>query len=310
MADKTTFNDTYLAKWIEGEISDTQLKDLVSSDDFEAYKKLRSGVQLFEYLEAPTDATFVKINEKISQNKQPVKKSSKVRSLFTKSAIAIAASIALFFSVNIFLDSRDVLFESNFGETKTVALLDKSEVILNAKSTISYNKKNWSNKRDVKLNGEAFFKVQKGSTFTVITENGTISVLGTKFNVTSEKDFFEVTCYEGKVKVVLQNNEYILTPNKSVRLVNGSIKKETLNLSIKNPTWISGENNFRSVPLKVVIAALEKQFNITIKSNSIDDSIIFTGSFDTTNLEVALASVFKTTGINYQIEKKIIVLSK
>ncbi|MGK0414832.1 MAG: transmembrane sensor [Polaribacter sp.] len=310
MAKKITYNDTYLAKWIAGEIKDSELKELISDDDFKAYKELQAGVEVFEYLEASTATTFSKIKDKIEVQKQPIKKPVKIRSLFAKSMLAMAAAIALFFSISTFLDFRDVSFESDFGEMKTIALLDESEVILNAKSTVSYNKKEWKNNRNVRLTGEAFFKVKKGSTFNVITDYGTVSVLGTQFNVNTQKDFFEVICYEGRVKVVHQNNEYILTPSKSVRIVNDIKTEETLALSAKKPNWILGESNFRSVPLKIVINALEKQFNIKINSNSIDESIVFTGSFNHKDLSIALAAVFKTVNISYQIKNNTITLSK
>lgn len=309
MEEKTTYEDSYLAKWIAGDISDNQLKELVSDKDYDVYKKLKKGVQAYEYLEASSNATLTSIKDKISA-KKAVKKTTKVRSLFTKSMIAVAASIALFFSINTFLNFSDVSVESDFGEIKTIALLDNSEVILNAKSTLFYNKKDWKNKRDVKLNGEAYFKVQKGSTFNVITDNGTISVLGTKFNVNSQKDFFEVICFEGKVRVTHGTNKYILTPNKSVRILNNKKAVETLNVTKMKPNWILGESNFRSVPLKIVIGALEKQFGVTIKSNTIDTSTVFTGSFDNKNLALALASVFKTVNIKYKIKKNIITLTK
>ncbi|WP_439131107.1 FecR family protein [Polaribacter sp.] len=308
MAEKTTFNDTYLAKWIADEITDNQLKELVSDKDYKAYKNLKIGVHAFEYLEAPYNATLTSIKDKIAA-KKPVKKGTKVKSLFAKSMMAVAASIALFFSVSTFLDFSDVTVESDYGEIKTVALLDNSQVVLNAKSNLSYNKKDWKNKRNVNLQGEAYFKVQKGSTFNVITENGIISVLGTQFNVNSQKDFFEVTCFEGKVKVTSGNKIYILTPNKSVRILKGIDTEKTLNLTNTEPNWVLGESDFRSVPLSIVINALEKQFNITIKSNTIDTSIIFTGSFDNKNLKVALASVFKTTNIKYQVKNDTIILS-
>lgn len=310
MAKKITYNDTYLAKWIAGEIKDSELKELISDDDFKAYKQLQAGVEVFEYLEASTATTFSKIKDKIEVQKQPIKKPVKIRSLFAKSMLAMAAAIALFFSISTFLDFRDVSFESDFGEMKTIALLDESEVILNAKSTVSYNKKEWKNNRNVRLTGEAFFKVKKGSTFNVITDHGTVSVLGTQFNVNTQKDFFEVICFEGRVKVVHKNNEYILTPNKSVRIVNDIKTEETLALSAKKPNWILGESNFRSVPLKIVINALEKQFNIKINSNSIDESIVFTGSFNHNDIAIALAAVFKTTNITYQIKNNTITLSK
>jgi len=48
MEQKNTFNDTYLAEWIHGEITNNQLKELVSEEDYNAYIKLKSGINLYE----------------------------------------------------------------------------------------------------------------------------------------------------------------------------------------------------------------------------------------------------------------------
>jgi len=180
MEEKATDNNTYLAKWIAKEISDKELQELVSDTDFSTYKKLRDGITIYEQLEAPLDNILENIKEIIKHKKAEKKSQPKVRFLYSKLAFAAAASIALFFSISTFLTNRDVTFQSDFGEHKTIALLDGSEVILNAKSTLKYDEKNWKNNREVFLKGEAFFKVQKGSTFNVTTGNGTVSVLGTQ----------------------------------------------------------------------------------------------------------------------------------
>ena len=46
----------------------------------------------------------------------------------------------------------------------------------------------WKNERSVNLDGEGFFKVAKGSKFDVETSAGTVSVVGTQFNVKNRKD--------------------------------------------------------------------------------------------------------------------------
>jgi ferric-dicitrate binding protein FerR (iron transport regulator) len=308
---KTTNNDmdAFLAKWIDGQISDSELKKLVAEEDFKAYKKIRAGIGVFEQLQKPLNDTYDKIKAKIKAKKSSPSK-TKVLNLYSKIAIAVAASLILFFSLNTFLKTNNVEYLSNFGEQKTVFLQDGSEVILNAKSQLKYNKKDWKYKREVYLEGEAFFKVTKGNTFTVVTNNGNITVLGTQFNINTNPSFFEVTCYQGKVKVSSKNNEFILTPNLSVRNSNGAFEKEKLDLLPSNPSWIHGESSFRRVPLKQVIMALEKQFNIKFDTTNIDDSIVFTGSFDNKNLNVALESVFETVNIKYTILDKKILLSK
>lgn len=304
-----TNEDVYLAKWIAGELSDAELKSLVSEDDFIAYQKIKAGITIFEELEKPLDTTFQKVNEKINLSTE-TKPKAKIFNLYTKITIAVAAAILLFLSINIFFGKQTEIHQTAYGEQKTIKLLDDSEVVLNAKSELSYNKKNWQTQREVKLNGEAFFKVKKGSQFTVITDKGNVTVLGTQFNVNASADFFEVVCYSGKVKVVSNQNEYLLLPNQSVRLLNGIyINQKSIDL-LEQPSWLNGESSFKSVPLKQVILALENQFNIQIDAKNIDSSTVFTGSFDHKNLNIALASVFKTVQIKYTLSNNKVTLSQ
>ena len=301
--------DIYLAKWIAGEISDAELKQLISENDFVAFQKIRAGIIIFEQLEAPLDHTFQKIQEKIKSNAE-FKPKTKIINLYSKIALAIAASILVFLSINTFFGNHYSIHQSDYGQQKVVILLDGSEVILNVKSELKYHKKTWNTNREVSLKGEAFFKVKKGSKFTVVTNHGKVAVLGTQFNVNSRGNFFEVICYSGKVKVVSKSNQYVLVPNQSVRNINGEILEEKAVILDAAPSWMIGESSFKSVPLKQVILALENQFNIQIDSKSINDTVIFTGSFDNKDLTIALASVFKTVQLKYAVSNNKVTLSK
>ena len=283
--------ELFLAKWLEGTISDQEFKNLVSEEDFNAYKKLRDGLTVLDSLERSLNATFHEIQNKINHKKKPV--FSKYRW-----GISIAASflvlIGLFFAFN----QQDTLYNTTIAEQKIISLPDGSEVVLNALSEIKFNEKDWENERVLSLNGEAYFKVKKGSKFTVQTTSGNVSVLGTQFNVNNKDHYFEVICYEGKVKVTNSENDYILNPGNSVRKINGN-EPEKYNSDTLFPSWIKGESSFVSVPLKYVILELEKQYAIKINAGDIDDSKIFTGSFSHKNLKIALASIFKTMNISY-----------
>ena len=243
------------------------------------------------------------------EKKLKARESGKLVSLNLRWAVAIAASIIVLFGLFTTFKSTTTTFEAPFAENKIVTLLDGSEVVLNANSLISFDEEKWQAKREVYLKGEAYFKVEKGSTFKVKTTNGEVIVLGTQFNVNSSEDFFEVSCFEGKVKVSSNGEETILVPTDVVRKING-FDTEHFNLEVNEPSWIHGESRFRSVPLKYVILALENQYQITFRKNNIDDSSIFTGSFSHKDLKTALASVFKSMNIQYEIkEDSVIALS-
>ena len=283
--------ERFLAKWLEGAISDQELKGLVSEEDYKAYQKLRDGLTVLDRLERPIDASFDEIEKRISQKKKWL--SSKYGW-----GISIAASFLVLFGLFFAFNQDETLYNTTIAEQKTISLPDGSEVVLNALSEIKFNEKDWENDRVLSLIGEAYFKVKKGSKFTVQTTNGNVSVLGTQFNVNNKDHYFEVICYEGKVKVTNNENDYILNPGNSVRKINGN-EPEKYNSDTLFPSWIEGESSFVSVPLKYVILELEKQYAIKINANDIDDSKIFTGSFSHKELKIALASVFKTMNIKY-----------
>lgn len=291
-------NDSFLAQWLEGKLSDIELKKLVSESDYKSFLKIRKGLEVYDDLEGSTNASFAKIQDHISNKK------GKVRNLNANHwFIGIAASVVLFFGLFTILGNDIVTIETNYGEQKTIALLDGSEVIINSKSTITFDENNWENDRTITLNGEAYFKVKKGSTFKVITENGDVQVLGTQFNVNSVSDLFEVVCFEGKVSVQTNAEDYILLPTNTVRRINGNAI-EKWDISEGNPSWINGESSFKSVPLKYVISALESQYNIKINSDTINNTIIFTGSFTHESLNTALKTVFKSLQIQYFEKEK------
>ena len=290
--------ETFLAEWLEGKLSDTELKNRISEADYSAYLKLRKGLEISDQLNASTEDSFNKIQEKIANKK------TRVRNLYPVSlSIGVAASIILLFGLFSILGNNVITHETNFGETKTISLLDGSEVILNSKSTISFNESDWEENRQLTLDGEAYFKVKKGNTFTVSTKNGSVIILGTQFNVNSTNDFFDVVCYEGKVRVKTNSSAHILLPKQSVRKINGD-SSDPSTTQLLQPTWIDGESTFKSVPIKYVITALEDQYNIKIDSELIDDSTIFSGSFPHKNLNIALITVFDALHMKYNEKEK------
>jgi transmembrane sensor len=290
-------NDTFLAKWLEGELSDDALKTLVSETEYNSFLKIRKGINTYDVLESSTDTSFIKIQNHISKRKG--QESGKVRQLKSNTwFLGIAASVVLLFGLFFILGDNIVTIETNYGEQKTIVLLDGSEVILNSKSTLTYDEGDWENNRTLNLTGEAHFKVKKGSTFTVLTNNGAVEVLGTQFNVNSLSDLFEVICFEGKVSVTSKEEKYILLPTNSVRRINGNRIEKWATVDL-NPSWLNGESTFKSVPLKYVIRSLESQYDIAINSNAINNNIIYTGSFTHKDLDTALKTVFKSLHIQY-----------
>lgn len=285
---KHNYDDTFLARWVNNELTQDELSEFKKSEDYNIYKRIietssELSVQSFDEQEL-----FNKVKTKLSN-----KKETKVISLKSRWIYTVAASIAILLGGFYFFSSLDKSYTTGFGEQLAIVLPDNSELMLNSKSTVSFNKNNWSTNRNINLKGEGFFKVEKGQTFTVNTAQGNVKVLGTQFNVINHDTYFEVTCYEGKVSVSTSKDDIILTKGMGYRMMNSS-KSEQWNFDFSSSkSWITGESSFESTPLSEVVKSLENQYNIKIKNTeSVDLNQRFTGSFTHSNLDVALKTVF------------------
>lgn len=277
-------NETYLSDWLANKISDNQLKELVSHEDFLAFVQLRKitanqDVEIIDMVK-----NFEAIKHKIEAKKS--KSSTKVVHLWKY--ISIAACLLVSFGLHqFFYFSNEVA--TDFGLTKKIELSDNSIVTLNSKSQLKYPNLFQYN-RKLKLEGEAFFEVQKGSAFEVETTLGKVKVLGTKFNVISFKDYFEVVCYHGKVQVDANHKTIILTQGESVRFYDNIVENWADKIT-PIPLWIKGETSFKNVPVKYVIAKLKNQYNVSIECPRNVEKIKFTGSFTNSNIETALKTI-------------------
>ena len=277
-------DDTFLARWLNKDLTEQEHIAFEKTEEYKEYAKIIEKSDLFEAPIFNQEETFNKIQNKI-------KSQQKVRKLVLNRIYSIAASVALLFGIFYFI-GKDTVYKTSYGEQLAVVLPDGSKVQLNAKSKISFDKRDWQKgKRNVTLNGEGYFKVQKGSKFTVETELGSVSVLGTQFNVKRTQGYFDVKCFEGSVRFKDASDEIILTPGKGYQKIKGAVGKNTVFETI-SPSWISGESSFVETPLAYVVKELEKQYKVSIETGSVNMNQLFTGSFSNKNRDVALKSVF------------------
>lgn len=302
MIQKTNLSEQYLSDWMSDQITDAQFQSLVSAEDFIIYQKIKSGSSQLQLTPPDMEQNWLELSQKLTQTQkisQP-----KVQSLWKY--VGIAASILLLFGVYQFFGYTQSAI-ADIGSTKSVLLPDKSVVVLNSQSSIAYSKM-FTMHRKIKLDGAAYFEVEKRKVFTVKTAYGEVEVLGTKFEVIARPDWFEVTCFEGKVKVKSGKNATILTPGKKIRIIDSQVEYQTE--TIPQPLWITGESGFKSVPFYVVLHALENQFGIQIQYPEKYKKVIFTGSFTHSNLDTALESICLPVNLQYNIKDSKVVLSE
>jgi ferric-dicitrate binding protein FerR (iron transport regulator) len=295
-----------IQKWLDGELSEAELKAFKKLPEYESYNKLSEKALLFKDTSYNVDLEFLNLKSKIKERDTSASKVRWIKPLLRIAAIFIIG-LAVYYSP-IYGDTTVV--KTLASNTASVELPDKSSVKLNAESSLNYKKRNWKKNREVNLVGEAYFKVAKGSQFDVVTWSGKVSVLGTQFNVKQRVNYFEVTCYEGLVSVTYKNRVIKLPAGKTFKLIDGAvIEGESRDLA---PTWANKYlSSFKSVPYSEVIKEFERQYNIKIEANNIDTDQLFSGSFTNTNKELALKSITLPLKLKYNKEDNTkIVLTK
>lgn len=292
-----------ILKWFDNELSEKEVEELKKSENSKTLEKISHYSSQLE----PPKVDAQKAWEAL-KTKGLGKKEIKVRKLEFKTFYRIAAMLVVMLGASYFLFfNNNKTFETDLAQTQNLTLPDNSEVMLNSASTLSYNKKEWKNERTLQLDGEAFFKVSKGKKFTVITDIGSIQVLGTQFNVKEREHYFEVQCYEGKVAVRFNNEEVQLTKGKTFRVMDGNIEAID-DFTVNSPSWLQAESSFVKVPLSQIIAELEIQYEYKIIASDVDLKQLFTGTFTHNNINTALESITIPLKLSYKIEGKNITL--
>lgn len=248
-------------------------------DDVNLSEKTEATQELWEIINVEsTPSVYNSLNSvKQKLGLSSVKKKIPLSSYMLRVA-AVLLPLLLVASLYIYLDKPEATVTSQlieisvpFGERKQVVLPDSSVVHINAGSTLKYNDPFIDNKRNVELSGEAYFSVAEDSLrpFTVLTENMTVEVLGTEFNVEAYKGNNNTTVKLDKGKVQVKTSDeklYTLNPNQKLTIDNTSneVLIEDIREEDTENSWISGELIFKDMPLKEIVQTLERQFNISI----------------------------------------------
>lgn len=147
-------------------------------------------------------------------------------------------SVLILFSVAFYLMSTVQTASTDVGEKKRIVLPDGSKVLLNSNASISFKKSDWfSGNKMLQLNGEAYFKVKNGATFTIVTNTSVIYDVGTAFSVNSQQNAIEITCFKGVVKLKNNAQEILVPETMSYKKTANNIYQinKAINLT---PSWI------------------------------------------------------------------------
>lgn len=168
---------------------------------------------------------------------------------------------------------------SPLGERKSTLLDDGSFVHLNADSDINVLFK--TNSRHVVFNkGQVFFDVAKDydRPFIIESNQATIKVLGTSFDVEKDHENTVVTVYEGKVSVTAGRTVTLIPPQQAIVKGNEIIVKNNLKLN-QLPAWRTGWIELNQQPFFILIDKLQSYSAKKIIISSQLDKTIVSGRF-------------------------------
>ncbi|MFK7757171.1 MAG: FecR family protein [Flavobacteriales bacterium] len=227
----------------------------------------------------PTSEAWSELQVKLEKAQEvPVRN---IRPSGFKRAIPFIAAASVAILVMLVFPNKQmstIEYATSSKEFKSVILEDGTQVQLSPNSEIAVDYS--TSYRTVELKGEGFFEVQKGVPFTVITEQGEVTVLGTSFNVNSRKELLDVKCFTGSVNVKTEKGNSTLTKGLGLNSLSTEIyMHNSLNKSVQNGSLI-----FDKQPLNLILEDLKHHKGFEIVNTSDINPII---SFEVLNESIS-----------------------
>lgn len=244
------------------------------------------------------------------QQHQPRKPSLITPSSVWWTATAAAAIILAVIIIGPFKSHEVSILARNAGEV--VPLPDGSTIRLNKDAVLSYQKGFNKNHRQVQLDGEAFFEVEKSvHPFEIITPGCTTRIVGTAFNLRTVNGETSLYVSEGIVAFHAgTKGEIQVHPNQQALFVEGKgiVAFDTI-ANENSIAWMSHKLTFYNQSLQKVLEDVGRYYGKKVAvSPSVSDRQ-FTGSFESAQLNDLLEVVTLSTNTTYALRNDSILIA-
>ncbi|MBC7862847.1 MAG: FecR family protein [Bacteroidia bacterium] len=306
MNEEENNNDLY-SRWLTGDLTEEEKLLLKENGDDKVLSEIISTADSWTLPELK-DATWQKIKEKRSQPKAikiiPLYK----KPLFLASAASILLLVGLFWLFKT-EKNKPVMISVNCtaGAVKEITLSDNTLILLRGKSSISYDSVSFNEARKIILEGEAYFAVNRKGSFEVQYKEGSVKVLGTKFDIMTGNEITAVKCFEGKVQVINKNETNIIEKGQGIRYtIDNKMNKF---IETEEPAAVlTKDHTFNGAPLQEVCTSLSVFYDLKFVSENVDLQRNFSGRYSGTNLDTALNGVFTPMSIDFRKEGNTVYL--
>ncbi|MEO9801836.1 MAG: FecR domain-containing protein [Reichenbachiella sp.] len=277
----------------------------------------------------PSESDFNEVLQKVLQGNESrvISMSEKVRSNQWKWTARVAASLTLLMIASyVFfyneMDSKNEAIVENaiakinpYGRKSKLAFSDGSTATLNAGSSLRYLSKFDSDLREVELEGEAFFEVNRDVQRPFVVRLGELSatVLGTSFNIEAHRNetVSRIQLKTGKLKVEVSGTAnttetYILVPGQ--KLVYDKRKKQAELSTMATEDmglWTEGVLVFEYDDFETITKKLERWFDVEISPEGlVNDNISFSTRYRNESLNNILISMGFALNFDHEINEK------
>jgi transmembrane sensor len=228
--------------------------------------------------------------------------------------VALGTALALFLLNKNPLPSNELAYIQSADSTLVQTLSDGSVITLNKQSSIAYQKQFNGSSREVALTGEAFFNVapDKSKPFIIKVNDVLVKVVGTSFNIRSQRGQTEVIVETGVVEVTRLRKKLVLRAKEKTVIADSTdqLIKENAGSQLYQH-YRTNEFVCDNTPLWQLVEVLNETYsaNIVIADPSLR-KLPITATFHQESLEGVLEIIGKTLAIAVVKEKDAIILRR
>ena len=300
-----------VAVWLSSE----EGMNWISDNSDEIFRKLTESES---EVDVPTEEMLENIHRQI---RMLIRKRKLRRIVSVAAAVLLPVMFISVFWININSRVGNILFASSetvsesavLGERKVVVFQDGTKVYLNAGSKLSYPSFWTLSDRDVKLEGEAFFQVEKNPKrpFVVDMNGVSLTVYGTRFNAKAypQDDAVEVILFDGDVVFNAVGKDYDMEPSEQLAYSRSTGNVEIISLKSPNDQILWTENviMFRNNTLREIAEVLSRWYNVKFE---VEDELLYSRTFtlktDHQPLHVLLEEMEYVSDLHFELKENIV----
>lgn len=288
-------------------------------DQYARYWEANTTVSAAQ-VETALASTWEKINK---GNAAPIVPVRRFRPMRWAVAAAMAGLLLLagwYFQRQKPIEAAWLLSQNPKGVRSSIILPDGSKVWLAGDSKLQYPAVFASDKRELKLQGEAFFEVVKNAKkpFIIHLKDGDVRVLGTSFNINSydDEEYISTSVATGRVAYIPARSGYrdsiFLTPGMKVQQERSSGKSELLETDAAlDRSWIDGTLVFQAADLGSIGRRLERFYGKPVVfTQARYRNFRYTGTFSNSTADEIILYLSRTRSFPFTVTDTAITIGK